>query len=45
MTEKQRQKAFEGIEERMANLILKYRTQKFKIYHPTINMDKAEAGL
>lgn len=45
MTEKQRLKALDGIEERMANLIIKYRIQKHKIYHPTKNMDKAEVGL
>jgi len=45
MTEKQRQKALDGLDERMANLILKYRIQKHKNYHPTKNMDKAEVGL
>lgn len=44
MTEKQRQKALDGLDERVTSLLLKYRRQKFKNYHPTI-MDKAEVGL
>lgn len=44
MTEKQRQKALDGLDERVSSLLLKYRKQNFKNYHPTL-MDKAEVGL